>query len=442
MHRRFTRRSFIMLPALAGLDGLSRLRESNPHWFHADGVLGTSMDLVVRTKDGASDTFADAVAERVQAEIRRLCGILSTYHPESEIRRFERIHGSIPSAELAEIFALYERWETATGGILSIRPLGPGSALNVDALGKAYILDKAAAAGWHGGSGLEGLLLNIGGDIVVLGSACDADIADPARAFDNAAPIARTRVENAAIATSGSYARGSHLLDARTGFRPAAAASATVMAADAVTANAVATAMCVASEEESFDLVRRTPGVQALRISPEGTLRQTPDFARLARYRKVQAAGGWPAGFEVTISLTLTTPDPRLDRSYVAFWVEDPAGKLVRAIVLWGNKAEYHPDMTGFWSITGGSKELLYKLTRATRAPGAYKVVWNGMDDGGKAVPRGTYRIVVETNRYRGTYAKASGLLACESEPAGITLQGSVNYGAITVQYGPKAPQA
>jgi hypothetical protein len=153
------------------------------------------------------------------------------------------------------------------------------------------------------------------------------------------------------------------------------------------------------------------------------------------------APSSWPAGYEVAISLTLTTPDPRLDRSYVAFWVEDLSGKLVRAIVLWGNKAQYHPDMTGFWKITRGDKDLLYKLTRATRAPGSYRVVWNGLDDDGKPVPRGTYRVVVETNRYRGEYAKASGTIACESEPTTITLAGSVNYDTIKIQYGPRPSQ-
>ena len=139
----------------------------------------------------------------------------------------------------------------------------------------------------------------------------------------------------------------------------------------------------------------------------------------------------------------LTTPDPRMDRSYVAFWVEDLSGKLVRAIVLWGNKSKYHSEMMGFWKITGGDQALLYKITRATRSPGSYKVVWNGMDDQGKPVPKGTYRIVVETNRWHGVYAKASATIACENDPAtvGLTDQ-SVNYSSVKLTYGPRPPQA
>jgi hypothetical protein len=48
------------------------------------------------------------------------------------------------------------------------------------------------------------------------------------------------------------------------------------------------------------------------------------------------------------------------------------------------------------------------------------------------------YRVVIETNRYHGDYAKAVGTISCESEPASITLAGSVNYDAIRITYGPR----
>jgi hypothetical protein len=57
-------------------------------------------------------------------------------------------------------------------------------------------------------------------------------------------------------------------------------------------------------------------------------------------------------------------------------------------------------------------------------------------------VPKGNYRIVVETNRYHGTYAKQSGVIACNNEPASITLSGSTNFEAISIQYGPKPAAA
>ena len=156
-----------------------------------------------------------------------------------------------------------------------------------------------------------------------------------------------------------------------------------------------------------------------MRITFSGIAQRTSGFARReTRVTEVQqpSATAWPPGYEVGINVTLITPDPRLDRSYVAFWVEDLTGKLVRAIALWGTKQQYHEDMTGYWKVTGADKSIQYRVTRATRAPGNYRVVWNGTDEQNKPVPRGTYRVVVETNRYHGVYAKASATIACGSE--------------------------
>jgi thiamine biosynthesis lipoprotein len=103
--------------------------------------------------------------------------------------------------------------------------------------------------------------------------------------------------------------------------------------------------------------------------------------------------------------------------------------------VLWGRNSKDYNELSGFWIITGGSDSLLCKMTRA---PASYKIVWNGLDDNGKPVPKGTCRIVVETNRYHGTYAKQSVLIACNDEPASTTLSGSTNFRASTIQFGPR----
>jgi len=46
----------------------------------------------------------------------------------------------------------------------------------------------------------------------------------------------------------------------------------------------------------------------------------------------------------------------------------------------------------------------------------------------------GDYRIVIETNRYHGTYAKQSGKM----DPASAMLNGSTNFEPIMIQYGPR----
>jgi hypothetical protein len=68
--------------------------------------------------------------------------------------------------------------------------------------------------------------------------------------------------------------------------------------------------------------------------------------------------------------------------------------------------------------------------------------VWNGLDDNGKPAPKGNYRVVIETNRYHGTYARQSGMIACNDAPAMTTLSGSTNFEPITIQYGAKPTPA
>ncbi len=85
--------------------------------------------------------------------------------------------------------------------------------------------------------------------------------------------IARLRVSDQAVCTSGDYERragGSehHILDPRTGMSPQAVASATVVANGAMLADALATAAFVLGPQDGIQLLDRL-GVQGLIVSPE-----------------------------------------------------------------------------------------------------------------------------------------------------------------------------
>ena len=191
-------------------------------------------------------------------------------------------------------------WERRTGGVFSIRPGGPGTPRNVDALGKAYIIDHASKAARRAWPAIHALLLNIGGDIVMWGRSCKIEIADPDAWYDNAGPIATIDLQNAAVATSGTYARGAHLIDARGG-QSLTAAAATVVASDAVTANALATTLCLTKADDGLQLVESTPGAEALRVE-SGVLQRTSGFALLERPLLIQtpATTNWPPGYHLT----------------------------------------------------------------------------------------------------------------------------------------------
>jgi thiamine biosynthesis lipoprotein len=125
--------------------------------------------------------------------------------------------------------------------------------------------------------------VHAGGDLCVRGERAPGQpwrvgIQHPWRR-DRVAAVLRTR--GLAVATSGSYERGPHIVDPRTGRAPQGVASVTVLGPDLATADAYATAAFAMGVEgpawtaglEAYDAltiladgrVLSTPGVDALR---------------------------------------------------------------------------------------------------------------------------------------------------------------------------------
>jgi len=430
------RRSFLKLPALLPLIGFGTAFHSGEHHFQYESVIGTSLDLVVYSP---YSRVAEGACQTIHEEIERLARILDTRNPASEISLMEDINaGREASLDLAEVLSAYGYWERRTGGVFSIRPDGADTPRNVDALGKAHIIDRAAAAARKAWPSIDALLLNIGGDIVVWGRSCEIGIANPGAWYENAQPIATIDLRNAAVATSGTYARGAHLRDPRSGQSPHTSMAATVVASDAVTANALATTLCLTSADVGLELVESTPGAEALRVE-SGVVQRTSGFARLERPFPVQTAAptNWPPGYRVTMTLPLTSGRSS-KRPYVAVWVEDSSDKLVRVLAIWGTKGKYQSSLSTIWGRLQGNFSPLRSVTRATRPAGKYDLVWDGLDNHGKPVPLGTYRITVETNQEQGTYAKQTGTIRVGDSPTSVTLPSTSNFDSVLVQYGPK----
>ncbi len=453
-----TRRSFLTAATLAPIHALGSFYSGiGEHHFHYDHVVGTSMDLVVWSRNAAAADRAELAA---RAEIERLISILDTRNPESEISRLGNSTLSTCSYDLGQVFAQYDYWERQTNGALSLRPLGAGTPRNVDALGKAYIIDRAVAAARDEAPGLTGLLLNIGGDIVAWGNTPDIEVADPLSPHDNGSTISKIALRNYAIATSGTVARGGHLIDARTGQTGLPGASATVLAPDAVTANALSTTLCVISPKEGLELVKATDDAEGLIVEPGGVQWRTSGFASWERPRviPIAAVADWPMGYELAINFTLTAgqsafggrgggPGPfggrGLPPQFVAVWIENPAGKLVRVLGFWANnKTRYYSELSSFFALMGQNQNQMYSIARATRRPGAYSFVWDGLDDQHKAVPPGSYKVVIETNQEHGTYGKQAGTIMCGDAPSSLTLPATANFEQVGIQYGPRQNRA
>lgn len=154
---------------------------------------------------------------------------------------------------------------------------GDCSQLDIHAIAKGWIVDRAAALG-AAMAGIHEVLLNAGGDLLHLGAGdVIVGIQDPRQPFDNAPPLARVRVRNSGLATSGDAHRPltidggtwNHLLDPGTGQPVAHVRSATVIADDAATADAMSTVVSVLSPEHALTTADQH-GVAVLLVQRDG----------------------------------------------------------------------------------------------------------------------------------------------------------------------------
>ena len=108
-------------------------------------------------------------------------------------------------------------------------------------------------------------------------------------------------------------------------------------------------------------------------------------------------------------------------------------------MTVWGSQRKYLPDLHAWWKIAQEDAPWAASVTRATRAAGQHRVVWDGLDDHGAPLPLGTYTIVLEVNREHGTCAMQSGKIEIGRLPAKGTTAAS-EFDEAQIAYGPPSP--
>ena len=193
-----------------------------------------------------------------------------------------------------------------------------------------------------------------------------------------------------------------------------------------------------------------TLGAECLIVASEGQCLLSPGFAALERpvpagpspafalsAEEKPKADPWPAGYRVSIAMQLPKPQTgrRIRRPYVAVWIEDADGKAVRTLTVWGNSRRWLPTMSGWWKIAKEDGGLIKSVTRATRAPGKYTLVWDGKDDKGAALPQGVWTIKVEVHREHGKHLFQTGKITCGADAATITLEKNAETEQTSIEY-------
>jgi thiamine biosynthesis lipoprotein len=208
--------------------------------------------------------------------LREVDGVFSTYRNDSEISRLDRGELTVADCrpEVDEVLTRCMALERFTRGYFSVRPAGR---LDPSGFVKGWAVDGAAER--LAAAGAESFCINAGGDIVARGRAAPdrlwrVGIRHPEDLEQLAAVLA---VEDLAVATSGLYERGAHIVDPHTGRPPSGLLSVTVVGPELATADAYATA-AFAMGEDGPAWTATLAGHHAMCITSDDRVLSTPGF--------------------------------------------------------------------------------------------------------------------------------------------------------------------
>ncbi|MFI5455735.1 MAG: DUF2271 domain-containing protein [Isosphaerales bacterium] len=360
--------------------------------------------------------------------------------------------------------------------------------LSLNGIAKGYIVGRACEAAFEKSRGVRGVLLNVGGDLRVRGEiASTIGIASPWADSESSEPFAYVEVKNRSVATSGGSQRGlringkwySHIFDPRSGLPVERVVSATVVAEEAADADAFAKVCGVLAPEESLRLAGRVQGVECLILMNDGRVEQSAGWHALEKPRPAAAAADdplaaaagangdkeskpdpkaparvpWSKEHELVVNFEIHRPEAeqgRYRRPYVAVWVEDKDGHPVRTLVLWVSMGgsgpfQWLPDLKRWYQGDQDrklieKKEIFFTVSRPTRPPGKYKIIWDGKDNHGKQLDGGLYTVTIEAAREHGTYQSIRKQVTLTGKPFSEELKGNVEIKSASIEYRRKAP--
>ncbi|MDU0355674.1 DUF2271 domain-containing protein [Paraglaciecola aquimarina] len=424
---------------------------------HYENVLGTSMDIHIQ---GATTEHAEAAIQSTLSEIERLENILSTWRNNSQISQLNQSHklAGLPP-ELLEVIQLCEKWHSLSNKTFSCRlgkvkqiwqqaaeqqivpdrvalryqardiqraevkispehkqvDLGDKIVLDPSGIAKGFIIDKAVAHLHNLLPAASAIKIDIGGDAFYWQQnqheqVWKVAIADPLHTIDTTEqPLFTLNLSSMAVAASGHSSRYveiqrrkfSHILSAQDGWPQDNAPAATVIAPDAATADAIATALSTQSLSTGIDWVNQLEDVEALLVLPNGLKVASNGWHQ---YVATDSKGSSPAPAVLEIEYQIPVLEAvNYHKPYLAIWISDSKNNSVRNLLLLGESSRWAKENSRWWRRVGRKNEnLLDGLARPTRRPGHYQVSWDGLNDAGQIASPGSYYLNIEAAREGG----------------------------------------
>ena len=224
------------------------------------------MPIVVEIRGGE-------VPEDVFDWFRWVDETFSTYKPGSEVSRIARGELDVEDAhaDVQAVLARCEELRVETNGYFDARA---GGELDPSGLVKGWAVDRAVEL-----IDADEYCISAGGDVRVRGE-WKVGIQHP---LEPQAIAAVVEARDLAVATSGEYERGAHVIDPHTGQAPDGVLSVTITGPDLATADAYATAAFAMGARVAPHWVARLQGYGAMVILSDERVLSTPSFGCAAR---------------------------------------------------------------------------------------------------------------------------------------------------------------
>ena len=312
------RRFFALAAGACAAGGWWRWQRELQRVTQSSHALGAKVTM---TALHADEAVAREAVEAAFAELEAIEAVMSLYRPESELCRLNR--DSVlekPDARLVEVLRFAAQVSEKSGGAfdVTVQPLWTlkGAKADAETLARVdwkklrieeqrIVLEKGMAVTLNGiaqgyaadaamrvlrAHGIEHALVDAG-EFSARGANAKRDawsigIQHPR---EREAFAALARLENRCLATSGDYETAfsedlsrHHIVNPHTGRSPEELASVSVLAPDAMTADALSTALFVLGAERGQELLREFTGTDALLITKDGRHIATSGFAAVA----------------------------------------------------------------------------------------------------------------------------------------------------------------
>lgn len=231
--------------------------------------MGTAVSFHLLSDSAEPSMTVVRALTTARAELRYADEVFSTWRVDSPLSRLRR--GLLPLRTappvIRQVLDLCTHVRELSGGWFD--PWGMPGGVDPTGLVKGWAVERALDA--LRVVGLDAASVNAGGDVAVFGrpegsSPWRIGVRHPWRPK----ALACVLLVEDAVATSGTYERGPHLLDPKTGERRASAVSASVVGPSLAVADGLSTALAVGGDDMLAQLAA-VPGYEGYLVRTDGT---------------------------------------------------------------------------------------------------------------------------------------------------------------------------